>query len=123
MLGLVIGESNVSGTRNRLAVKLHARNSATYAAGIFHADAVLRRVIPEDDRIIRPSARNARIDAERCAAHAESQYPFQPGSVKPARRSGVPRPSSASYVGRLGIDVAGHHVGLDLVTLHARART
>src|SRR5688500_19374557 len=77
--------------------------------------------MPEDDLVARPGARDAGIDPEPGAAQAEAQDPLDAGLVHPTRRPRVPGPAAAADVGRLGVDVGGHDVRLDLVAMDAGA--
>jgi len=48
----------------------------------------------------------------------EAQNPFDGNAVEPTRRTGVPRPSTATRVRRSAVDVRTHHVRFDPVLLH-----
>src|SRR5689334_4573834 len=87
------------------AVKFRPRYTAAHAAWIFHRDVIDRRMIPEPNRVPRPVTRDTRIDTERLAPQAETEYPFHTGPVEPTRRTAVPGPSAASDMRWLGVHV------------------
>src|SRR5437762_2365920 len=98
------------------------RDPAHHPARVLHHDRVPCRVIPEGDLVRWPRARDARIEMERGAAQPEPEDRLDRGAVHPPGRPRVPGPSPAPHVRRLGIDVGGDHVRLDLVPVDARAR-
>src|SRR6266478_1080388 len=119
MFDAVVDERNVRRVGQGLPVQLSPRNSAGNTSWILHFNFVARRVIAENDRIIGPISRDARVNAKCRPAHAESQNPLYPCAIEPARRTGVPGPSAAPRVGRLGVNIARGHIRLDFVALHA----
>src|SRR6266705_361160 len=120
MCRAVVDEWNIGAGGQRLAVQFGQRHSAGDPAWIVHRDVIERGVIPKADGVTGPGSRDAGIDAERRASHAETENPFHACAIEPARRTRVPRPSAAPDVWRLGIHVARNHIRLDFVTLHVR---
>src|ERR1700678_397230 len=119
----VVGEWNTCGARQEFAVQFSKRYTARHARGIFHLDLVDRREVAKVDGVAGPITRDTRINAEDHAPHTKAEYPLHPRAIKPTRRTGIPRPSPSSNMGRLGIDVSRYDVRLHFVTLHVGART
>src|SRR5262245_14526618 len=108
--------------RDLAAVDLHARDAAGDAVRVFDAHLVARAVIAERDREARPAARDAWVDEQRGAAEAKAQEPFDPRAIHPTGGAGVPGPAAAARMGRLRIDVTGHDVRLDPITIESGTR-
>ena len=115
-------ERDVCIGKQRSAVQLRHRHTATDMAWIVHRNVIDCGMIPELHGVPRPMTRNTRIDGKRRATQAETEHPLRPGPIEPTRRTAVPGPSSSSDMGRLGIDVADNGVGLDFVALDICSR-
>ena len=63
----------------------------------------------------RPVGRQAGREAQLRRPQLQAEDRLDGRAVQPGRRAGVPAPAAAAHVGRLRVDVAGHHVGLDAV--------
>src|ERR1017187_7818335 len=95
MIPTIVGEGDIWGGGQRLAVHFHRNDAPRNAARVFYPDFVSRRVITETHGVIRPASRNARVDREHRSAYAETQDPFDSRAIEPSGRPGVPRPASA----------------------------
>ena len=99
------------------------RDAAGDAARVLDRDLVARGVVAEGD--LEAAATRAGCtgrDGATAPRRRKPEDPLEPGAVHPARRAGVPGPAAAPDVRRLGVDVGGDDVGLDLVAVDARAR-
>ena len=121
MLAAVVGQRDLA-SRDRSTVQGEARDAPHDAMGILDDQSVAGRVIAKEDLESRPCPRNARVHVQCLAAQAKPEDGFHSRAIHPAGRSGVPGPTAAARVRPLRVDVAGHHVRLDLVPVEARAR-
>ena len=68
-------------------------------------------------RVLRPSGRNARFDAEGRTLSSQSDESFDGGLVHPTRRPRVPRPAASSEVHRMRIDIRRDRIRLATIPL------
>ena len=64
-----------------------------------------------------PLGRNARLKDETISPAVKTEDRLENGLIEPARRAGVPRPASATHMGRVAVHVSGQDIRLNPVTL------
>src|SRR5580700_10790417 len=101
--------------RQRVAIQLSVRDAAADAQRVFDQNFVPRRVMLEHNLEARPLFRDARSQEQARSLYAKSKDPLEAGSVHPAGRAGIPRPTAAPDVRSDGIYVGGDHVGFHLI--------
>src|SRR5688572_9872606 len=65
-----------------------------------------------------PMLWNTRIDFQHISLARDAQDGFDTQSIHPARRTGIPRPTTAAGMWRYTVNIGGNAVRLHLVTLH-----
>jgi len=98
-----------------LAVEPNRENATADAKRIVDADFVSGRAVAEDDLEAGSMPGNARVEPQVRALNPKSQWELQRHAIHPAGRTGVPGPSAAPHMRRLGINVRASGIGLDLV--------
>src|SRR5882672_6585353 len=120
VLATVVGQGDQPLSRKRCSVKNDTGHTAADTLRVLHGDPVEGAAVTVGDLEALPPSGDARIDTERGSSLPEAEHPLQARAVQPARRPGVPRPSPSTHVRRLGIDVRGHDVRLQLVRVDVR---
>ena len=107
----IVDQGNPCNTVRHLhAVELDTNDAATHATRILDLDFVARDRVPgaavaEHDFVARPCLGQTRIDYQRIPVHTESENGFEPGTVQPTRRTGIPGPAAAADMRCHRIDV------------------
>src|SRR6185436_12506354 len=92
-------------SRQRYAVHGHARYAPAAAIRILYQDLIDSVTVTNGGFKLRPIAWNDRLDPQHIALWAYAQHIFDCHAVHPGRRSGIPGPTTASDIGRHGIDI------------------
>src|SRR3990172_11652014 len=93
-------------------------NASTGAAVVFYQDLVLCGAEPDRHFEARPGLWNARLQMQNLALQAQPEDALDAHALHPSRGARVPRPTAASDMARIRIDVGGDDVGLHFVALH-----
>src|SRR5579872_4809244 len=82
-----------------------------------HGDDVQSPAIAIANFILSPSARNARVYREHRTLLHDTENRLDTHAIHPARGAGVPRPSASPDVSLGRVDIGGHDIGLDFISL------
>src|ERR1700733_2574766 len=122
VMAAVIDEAYFAGaSRYFRAVERRPHDAAVHPVRVLHHDAVARCAVLVGDLETGPSARDAGLDDEDAAAQTDAQYCLHGGAVHPTGGTRVPGPAAAPDMLGSGIDIGAYDVGLDLVSMNARA--
>src|ERR1700722_13248722 len=113
MRGAIVSKRHIDTTDEIFAIDAGGKDAATNSCRILHADLIGCRVISKTNEVARPASRNTRINTEKLPADTESQNPFQPSAIKPARGTCIPSPTASAYKGRLSVHISRQYVGFD----------
>src|SRR4030095_3522233 len=117
MRSTVISEPDMRASRcDRFAFMFNRCHPSHDSLRILDDDFIERRVIAKIDLEASPGSRDTWIEMEIRLAQTKTQNPFDARSVHPSRRTGVPRPTTAADVRRLGINIGGNNIRLDFVS-------